>query len=77
MSTEIGGAHFTVGDQYEVRDLLGQGSFGTVVTATDRNTGKKLAIKHINPIAGSRSGATHILREVSIMRALRRHPNVR
>lgn len=78
MSTEKGGAlPFEVGDRYEVLGLLGQGSFGTVATATDRETGKKLAIKHIHPIAGSRSGARHILREVSIMRALRCQPNVR
>lgn len=77
MSTEIGGALFEVGDGYDVLDLLGEGSFGTVATATDRETGTKVAIKRIHPIAGSRSGARHILREVSIMRALRYHPNVR
>lgn len=74
--TEIGGVRFEVDDRYEVLGLLGQGSFGTVATATDRETGKKLAIKHIHPIAGSHSGARHILREVIIMRALRYHPNV-
>eukprot|EP00903_Cladosiphon_okamuranus_P008871 g8493.t1 len=76
MSPGIGGAPFEVGDGYDVLGLLGEGSFGTVATATDHETGKKLAIKRIHPIAGSRSGARHILREVSIMRALRYHPNI-
>lgn len=73
----IGGVKFDLDDRYEVFGLLGQGSFGTVAAALDRETGKKLAIKHIHPIADSRSGARHILREVTIMKLLRYHPNVR
>ena len=38
-------------DRYKVLDLLGQGSFGTVATGVDRKTGKRLAIKHIHPMA--------------------------
>ena len=64
-------------DRYKVLDLLGQGSFGTVATGVDRKTGKRLAIKHIHPMAHTPCRARHILREVTIMRILQHHPNVR
>lgn len=75
--TWVGGVRFALdSSRYKVLGLLGQGSFGTVAAGIDRNTGKKLAIKHISPVAGDRSDARHILREVVIMRLLRYHPNV-
>jgi len=77
MSHEVGGVLFEVGDRYEVLGLLGQGSFGIVAAGLERGTGKKLAIKRVQPIAVSCSGARHVLRELAIMRALRYHPNVR
>lgn len=64
-------------DRYTVLDLLGQGSFGTVAASVDRETGKRLAIKHIHPMAHTPCRARHILREVTIMRILQHHPNVR
>lgn len=71
------GATFEVSDRYEVLGLLGQREFGTVAVGLDRQTGKKLAITHIHPIAVSRSRARYILREITTMRVLQHHPNVR
>lgn len=76
-STMINGVGFKLDNRYKVLGLLGRGSFGTVAAGLDKKTGKKVAIKHIYPIANSRSEARHILREVTIMRLLRWHPNVR
>lgn len=72
----LGGVSFDPGDPYMILGLLGQGAFGAVAAGLERETGKRLAIKHICPIAADRSGARHILREVTIMRLLRYHPNV-
>ncbi|KAL8286372.1 hypothetical protein RQP46_004389 [Phenoliferia psychrophenolica] len=39
-----------VGDKYTIRRPLGQGTFGKVVCAVDRNTGKEVAIKVIRAV---------------------------
>lgn len=74
----LGSVGFDPGDPYTVLGLLGQGgAFGaTVAAGLERKTGKKVAIKHIYPIATDRASARHILREVTIMRLLRCHPSV-
>ncbi|CAM9900262.1 unnamed protein product, partial [Sphacelaria rigidula] len=75
--TQIGGVVFTIDpNRYKVVGLLGCGSFGVVAAGLERKTGGKVAIKRICPIADRASDARHILREVSIMRLLRHHPNV-
>lgn len=75
--TETRGATSEVSGRYKVLGLLGHGSFGTVAAGLNRETGKKLAITRIHPIAGSISGARHILKEITTMRVLQHHPNVR
>lgn len=73
----IGGVKFDLGNRYKLLSLLGRGTFGTVAAGCDVESGKKVAIKHVHPIADNLSGARHILREVATMKLLRNHPNVR
>lgn len=77
LTTEFGEGKFEVGDAYIAHDLLGQGPLGIVAAGVETGTGKKVAVKHIRPIAASVVGARHILREIITMRVLRCHPNVR
>lgn len=47
---------------------LGQGAYGIVVGADDRETGKTVAIKKVPDIAGDVSTAQRILRELKLLR---------
>lgn len=77
MSSTFGGVSFALDNtRYKLVGLLGRGAFGVVAAGLDRRTGNSVAIKRIYPIADNVSGARHILREVTIMRLLRQHPNV-
>ncbi|KAJ1294328.1 hypothetical protein BS78_01G138400 [Paspalum vaginatum] len=46
---------FSVGnmEQYQEIRCLGEGSFGAVFKARDRETGRAVAIKHVDPVLGS------------------------
>jgi len=60
---------------YLFGEKLGEGSFGTVIAATHKSTGKKWAVKRINK---EKTGKTTILlleREVGILRRVF-HPNI-
>jgi serine/threonine protein kinase len=49
---------------------LGRGSFGIVMKAKDRNTGKKVAIKLINHIDKSVYSLRKLIREIVLLREL-------
>lgn len=55
---------------YELLEKLGQGSYGLVLKAKHRDTGKVCAIKHIKNVFYNAYEAIKILREVHIMRKL-------
>ncbi|XP_020593004.1 mitogen-activated protein kinase 9-like [Phalaenopsis equestris] len=61
--------------QYEIIEVIGRGSYGTVGAAVDTKTGEKVAIKKINDVFEHVSDATRILREIKLLRLLR-HPDV-
>ncbi|KAG8535242.1 hypothetical protein GDO81_029054 [Engystomops pustulosus] len=53
---------------YTLGKKLGQGSFGVVVEATHRETGKKWAIKKVNREKAGSSAVKLLEREVSILK---------
>ncbi|GJY47317.1 mitogen-activated protein kinase 9-like protein [Tanacetum coccineum] len=61
--------------RYQVQEVVGKGSYGVVGSATDTQTGEKVAIKKINDVFEHVSDATRILREIKLLRLLR-HPDI-
>lgn len=61
--------------RYELQEVVGSGSYGQVVRAMDRTTGKLVAIKRVKNLFYNRIDAKRILREVVLLRQLS-HPNV-
>ncbi|KAM0028016.1 putative mitogen-activated protein kinase CMGC-MAPK family [Helianthus debilis subsp. tardiflorus] len=59
----------------ELQEVVGKGSYGVVGSATDTQTGEKVAIKKINDVFEHVSDATRILREIKLLRLLK-HPDV-
>ncbi|EYU42396.1 hypothetical protein ABFS82_12G067500 [Erythranthe guttata] len=60
---------------YEIQEVVGKGSYGTVASAVDTHTGEKVAIKKIKDIFEHVSEATRILREIKLLRLLP-HPDI-
>ena len=60
---------YVLGD-YELLEKLGKGSYGLVVKAKHRETGKVCAIKHIKDVFYNQYEAHKVFREVHIMRKL-------
>lgn len=73
----LNGCTFHVATKYQPLDAIGQGSYGVVCSVQNSETGEKLAIKKITPMAGDEWDATHTLREIRLMRCLGAHENVR
>ncbi|KAF8399001.1 hypothetical protein HHK36_014868 [Tetracentron sinense] len=61
--------------QYQIQEVVGKGSYGTVGSAVDTHTGERVAIKKINDVFEHVSDATRILREIKLLRLLR-HPDI-
>ncbi|KAG0621936.1 hypothetical protein M758_3G059700 [Ceratodon purpureus] len=69
------GKHVDVGDlKLQVRSVIAQGGFSSVYLAKDSATGKTYALKHI--ICNDAESVELVKKEVSVMKALRGHPNV-
>lgn len=64
-----------VGEDYSCERLLGTGSYGKVALATQKSTGRKVAIKRMENIFDDETDCKRILREVTLMRKLK-HPFV-
>ena len=62
----------TIQDQYKVLSQIGQGSFGSVYKAIERSTGKKVAIKVVKVARNNHRNLTLVLREIQIMKQLRK-----
>lgn len=76
VATVVQGHTFTVDPRYEPGKILGRGSFGVVCTALDKVRNETIAIKRIRPFANDEWDARHTLREIRLMKLLRRHPNI-
>ena len=68
-------ADWEVGSNYECEKLLGTGSYGSVCQATQKSTGKKVAIKKMENIFDDEVDCKRILREITLLRKLK-HPFV-
>jgi len=76
VTVSVGGTSFSVRPRYGGFKVIGRGSYGVVVSATDSETKKKVAIKRIKPMAGHASDAKHALREIRCMKLLGVHANI-
>ena len=76
VSVSVGGTSFSVRPRYGGFKVIGRGSYGVVVSATDSETKKKVAIKRIKPMSGHASDAKHALREIRCMKLLGGHANI-
>ena len=76
VNVSVGGTSFSVRPRYGGFKVIGRGSYGVVVSATDSETKKKVAIKRIKPMAGHASDAKHALREIRCMKLLGVHANI-
>jgi len=71
---KCGAQIYDLGSGYEVKKLIGQGAFGSVV-AGERD-GRPVAIKKVCNAGGDKTAAKRLLREIRFLRHLRGHPNV-
>ncbi|GAB66416.1 mitogen-activated protein kinase 2 [Plasmodium cynomolgi strain B] len=60
-----------VPDNYEIKHLIGRGSYGYVYLAYDRNTKKNVAIKKVNRMFEDLIDCKRILREITILNRLK------
>lgn len=62
-------------DRYQTLELIGQGTFGRVFKATDREHGHQVALKKIRLYQEDEGVPSTALREISLLRELQ-HPNI-
>lgn len=62
--------------RYSIDKVIGEGAYGVVVAAHDRQTNQKVAVKRIKRVLHSAGMATRILRELKFTRLLHMHENI-
>lgn len=65
-----------VDSRYSLNRPIGHGAYGVVISALDKDTNKKVAIKKITRAFGDPVDAKRILREIKLMKKFV-HENVR
>lgn len=84
IESEISGKHafdvrsvrFVIDKRYEIQQVLGMGAYGLVVSAIDKESEKKVAVKKVSNLCDNIGDAKRILREIRLMRFLK-HDQVR
>lgn len=71
----IRGQRFEIADRYSPIEVVGVGSYGLVISATDSATGEAVAIKKVDGVFEDLTDAKRILREIRLMRRLE-HENL-
>lgn len=71
----IGATTFEIDSHYEVSRMVGQGAYGSVVSAVDTSTGEKVVIKKISHVFEDLVDGKRILREIKLLGFLR-HTNI-
>jgi len=64
---ETAGTSFTVDERYQFIKQIGHGAYGVVVSALDRSTGRKVAIKKVSKAFEDLIDAKRILREIKLL----------
>ena len=67
---------FNVGDDYTLVKEIGSGSYGDVVLAIHKLTGKRVAIKKVDQLFTYVADTKRQLREVILLRRLQGHRNI-
>lgn len=62
--------------RYSLDQVIGEGAYGVVASATDEVTGQSVAVKRIRKVLDTYPMATRILRELKFLRLLSGHDNV-
>lgn len=75
-SLNVGYNRFFIDQRYNNLRPIGDGSYGFVVSAQDRISGKKVAIKKIKDTFIDIVDAKRILRELKLLRHLKNHENI-
>jgi serine/threonine protein kinase len=70
----IGDVEFVVSERYQLGALLGKGAYGVIAAAQDTLTGDRVVVKRIAAV-GHPIELQATLRELLILRHLRRHPH--
>lgn len=73
---EVMGSKFYVDHKYTPIKALGKGAYGVVCACKNKETGAKVAIKRMCPMAATKVDGIHALREIRLMRWLGKHPNI-
>jgi serine/threonine protein kinase len=68
---------FSLPSKYKVVQCIGQGAYGSVVSAIDEDTGEMVAIKKVSDVfEQTEEYQARILREVAVLKHLRGHSNI-
>jgi serine/threonine protein kinase len=62
--------------KYEKGEMIGEGTYGIVFFAKDKNTNEQLAIKKMKVLDNQDGFPMTSLREVKILKMLSNHPNI-
>jgi serine/threonine protein kinase len=73
---KIAGQTFDVTARYQLLKRLGEGSYGVVVSARDKLTNKKVAIKKMVDVIEEAQDAKRVLRELKLLKHFRLHENI-
>ena len=63
-------------DNYETLESVGEGTYGVVYRARDRNTKELVALKKIKLENEDEGVPSTAMREISILKELKPHPNI-
>jgi serine/threonine protein kinase len=72
----VAGQLFCISTRYQLLAAVGFGAYGTVVSAIDKETKQRVAVKKVAGLFDDLVDAKRVLREIRLMRFLQ-HPNVR
>lgn len=63
-------SNWEVGTEYEVKKVIGSGSYGSVAEAIHKPTGKKVAIKRMDDIFADDEDCKKMVREIKLLKAM-------
>jgi len=75
-SVKVGQEDFTIDERYTQLKLIGCGSYGSVASAVDQKTKRKVAIKRILRPFQDEVRGLRILREIKLLLHFNRHENI-